>query len=60
MARPLRITFAGELFGNAWFARHVVVNRWFLHAHQPALAAEALQCPSSTGRLRGAPSAGRK
>ena len=30
-------TLAGRLFGNAWFVRHVVVDRWFLHAHQKAL-----------------------
>jgi geranylgeranyl reductase family protein len=29
---------AGRLFANPWFARHVVVDRWFVHAHEPALA----------------------
>lgn len=28
---------AGRLFANAWFARHIVLDRWFLHAHQPPL-----------------------
>ena len=29
---------AGRLFASPWFARHVVVDRWFVHAHEPALA----------------------
>ena len=29
---------AGRLFGSAWFVRHVVLDRWFLHAHQRACA----------------------
>lgn len=28
-----------RLLANAWFARHVVIDRWFLHAAQPALQA---------------------
>ena len=28
---------AGRLFASPWFARHVVVDRWFVHAHEPAL-----------------------
>jgi len=28
---------AGKLFANRWFARRVVLDRWFLHAHQPPL-----------------------
>ena len=35
--RALLQTVAGKLFGNARFARHVVLDRWFLHAHQPPL-----------------------
>jgi geranylgeranyl reductase family protein len=27
-----------RLFDRPWFVRHVLLNRWFLHAHQPALA----------------------
>lgn len=34
---------AGRLFGSAWFARRIVVDRWFLHAQQPALAADERQ-----------------
>jgi len=34
---PLRKFFAGILLGNKWFTRHVVLDRWFLHVHQPAL-----------------------
>jgi geranylgeranyl reductase family protein len=26
------------LLGREWFTRHVVLDRWFLHAHDPALA----------------------
>ena len=26
------------LLDNAWFVRHVVLDRWFLHAREPALA----------------------
>jgi len=28
---------ARPFLGNSWFVRHVVLNRWFLHAQQPAL-----------------------
>ncbi len=28
---------AGPLFRNAWFARRIVLERWFLHMQQPAL-----------------------
>jgi len=27
----------GRFLGNAWFARHVVVDRWFLHRNSPPL-----------------------
>lgn len=36
----LRNFLAGILLGNKWFARHVVLDRWFLHAHQTAMQAE--------------------
>ena len=26
-----------RLLANPWFARHIVLDRWFLHLHQPAL-----------------------
>jgi hypothetical protein len=29
---------ARPFLGSPWFVRHVVLNRWFLHAQQPALA----------------------
>jgi geranylgeranyl reductase family protein len=29
---------ASQLIANRWFARHVIMDRWFLHAQQPALA----------------------
>jgi geranylgeranyl reductase family protein len=28
---------AGRLFGSEWFARHVVLDRWFFHVHQEAI-----------------------
>ena len=33
------VALARRCLGNPWFVRHVVLNRWFLHAQQPALAA---------------------
>jgi geranylgeranyl reductase family protein len=38
---PLRQTLAARLLANSWFARNVVIDRWFLHAQQPALRAPA-------------------
>lgn len=35
---PLVRRLAGRLFATPWFAKHVVVDRWFVHAHVPALA----------------------
>jgi menaquinone-9 beta-reductase len=32
----LRYT-AAKLLANRWFTRHVVLDRWFLHAQVPAL-----------------------
>jgi geranylgeranyl reductase family protein len=29
---------ASQLIPNRWFARHVIMDRWFLHSQQPALA----------------------
>lgn len=34
-----RRSLAGQLFAWPWFAREVVVKRWFLHAELPALGA---------------------
>ena len=33
----LRGAIAGRLLGSAWFVRHVVLDRWFLHTQQKAL-----------------------
>ena len=33
----VRNRLAGVLLGSSWFTRRVVLDRWFLHAHQPAL-----------------------
>lgn len=35
----LRNLFAGILLENKWFTRHVVLDRWFLHANQQTLYA---------------------
>src|SRR5258707_8888036 len=31
-------SLAAKLLIWPWFARHVVVDRWFLHRHEPALS----------------------
>ena len=36
----LRNLLAGMLLGNKWFTRHVLLDRWFLHAHQAAMQAD--------------------
>jgi flavin-dependent dehydrogenase len=33
----LKQRLAGWLLGSRWFSRHVVLNRWFLHAHEKRL-----------------------
>jgi geranylgeranyl reductase family protein len=33
----MRRAIARRLLATHWFTRHVVINRWFLHSHQPAL-----------------------
>lgn len=33
----LRKALAGTLLGSRWFTRRVVLDRWFLHTHQPGL-----------------------
>ena len=33
----VRNMLAGALLGSRWFTRRVVLDRWFLHAHQPGL-----------------------
>ena len=35
--RSLRAFVAGRLLGSAWFTRHVLLDRWFLHRRQPPL-----------------------
>lgn len=32
---------AGKLLATRWFTRHVLLDRWFLHVHQPPLHAPA-------------------
>ena len=36
---PVRNYLARMLLDNGWFTRHVLLDRWFLHASQPALQA---------------------
>jgi flavin-dependent dehydrogenase len=33
-----QITLGRQLLGWPWFARHIVMDRWFLHTHEPPLA----------------------
>jgi geranylgeranyl reductase family protein len=33
----LRSVLAGAMLGSKWLTRRVVLDRWFLHAHQPGL-----------------------
>lgn len=33
----LKRAVAAKLLANPWFTRHVVLDRWFLHRHQPPL-----------------------
>jgi geranylgeranyl reductase family protein len=37
LPEKVRQTVAMKLMRTNWFARHVVIDRWFLHAGQPAL-----------------------
>lgn len=37
----LKQLLAGLLMSMPWFARHVVIDRWFLHSQQPPLLPEA-------------------
>ncbi len=34
----LRTTIARSLLKQTWFARHILLDRWFLHSHQPPLS----------------------
>jgi flavin-dependent dehydrogenase len=35
--RHVSIAIARKLLASSWFVRHLVIDRWFLHAQQPAL-----------------------
>jgi geranylgeranyl reductase family protein len=39
LPQGIRRSLAASLMATRWFVRHVVVDRWFLHAQQPAIAA---------------------
>lgn len=44
---------AAKLMASRWFSRHVIVDRWFLHAHEPALAGrEATDARGHTSDIR--------
>jgi len=30
----------GKLMATSWFSRHILIDRWFLHSHEPALEPE--------------------
>ena len=34
----LKRLLAGKLMASRWFSRHIIVDRWFLHTHEPAFA----------------------
>jgi len=37
LPRGLKQSLAARLLATTWFARNVVINRWFLHSGQPAM-----------------------
>jgi flavin-dependent dehydrogenase len=37
LPRRLRESLAAKLLATGWFARHVVIDRWFLHTEQRAV-----------------------
>ena len=37
LPQGLRQSLAAKLLATGWFARHVVIDRWFLHAQQQAV-----------------------
>ena len=41
MPTALKRRIAGVLLTNRWFMRHVLLDRWFLHAHEPPLRQSA-------------------
>jgi flavin-dependent dehydrogenase len=49
---PLVSRAAGRLLANQRFARHVVVDRWFLHAADPPLASRAPSRDTPAGSAR--------
>lgn len=38
MPAPVLNFLAARLFASRWFSRHVLLDRWFLHAAEPAMA----------------------
>jgi flavin-dependent dehydrogenase len=47
------LAIARKLLASPWFVRHLVIDRWFLHAQQPALSqARGASPPRDPPRLR--------
>jgi len=34
----------GKLMATSWFSRHILIDRWFLHSHEPALELGTAPC----------------
>ncbi|MEJ0047558.1 MAG: hypothetical protein WDN04_16620 [Rhodospirillales bacterium] len=43
----MRQVLAARLMANSWFARNVVIDRWFLHSQQSAMRPQAGRCLKS-------------
>ena len=59
LQQKVREAAAAKLMGTRWFARHVLIERWFLHQAQPALPARFGAAPGHTRPYAGC-RAGRK
>ena len=51
MLPGLAATVVPWLLGTPWFVRNLVLDRWFLHAHQPALGLPSDQAAARADRL---------
>lgn len=50
LPRPWQTCLMGRLIGNRWFARRVILERWFLHAHQSAILPPAAAYPADSAQ----------
>ena len=39
----------GKLMATSWFSRHILIDRWFLHSHEPALELGTAPCVPYAG-----------